>query len=382
MFFAMFVDNMDAFIVRVFYWINFVPTMLVVLHLEDTGAQLYSDMQNLYKNLTRDYQKEIVPLTDFSQQFVINFQIVPLVLNSFQETDEVMSVTMATNFIWNDSKLIWDPSLFGGATNITILTNDIWLPRIHLENSVEDMKPIGHDSEIYVVVRHNGQIDWTPGGILKAKCPTNILRFPFDSQECYFVFTMWGATDVRTVYVPMMPEGLMTYYTKNSNWDVVETKQSIKNGAISEFIFKMKIRRKPMYIVVVIILPTILFCLMNPLVFLLPVDSGERVSLGMTILLSYAIFLTIVAGSLPATSNPMCLLLFIMIMIMMVSGLIVVFIIINSYFHHKDNSSSEYIVHNGVNIAQRLDNICMIVSYALLVSSMIGYFVYIAATHD
>jgi hypothetical protein len=64
-----------------------------------------------------------------------------------------------------------------------------------------------------------------------------------------------------------------------------------------------------LYYGVMIIAPTVLFALMNPLVFLLPVESGERVGLAMTILLSYAIFLTLVSSSIPASSNPMCALL-------------------------------------------------------------------------
>jgi hypothetical protein len=46
-----------------------------------------------------------------------------------------------------------------------------------------------------------------------------------------------------------------------------------------------------MYYGVMVIAPTVLFALLNPLVFLLPVESGERVGLAMTILLSYALFL-------------------------------------------------------------------------------------------
>jgi hypothetical protein len=59
--------------------------------------------------------------------------------------------------------------------------------------------------------------------------------------------------------------------------------------------FKLKIKRRALYYGVMIIAPTVLFALMNPLVFLLPIESGERVSLAMTILLSYAIFLTLMS---------------------------------------------------------------------------------------
>jgi nicotinic acetylcholine receptor alpha-7 len=82
-------------------------------------------------------------------------------------------------------------------------------------------------------------------------------------------------------------------------------------------------KRHPLYFGVMILLPTLLFSLLNPLVFLLPVESGERVSLSMTILLSYAIFLTLVSNSIPKTSNPMCTLLIVMIVIISLSKSII-----------------------------------------------------------
>ena len=76
-------------------------------------------------------------------------------------------------------------------------------------------------------------------------------------------------------------------------------------------------------------------CLLNPLVFLLSVESGERVSLSMTILLSYAIFLTLVLSSIPASSNSMCALLIVMIIIIVVSGIIVFGVIIAEIFQRR-----------------------------------------------
>jgi hypothetical protein len=55
-------------------------------------------------------------------------------------------------------------------------------------------------------------------------------------------------------------------------------------------------KRESLYYTVMVVWPTILFGVLNPLVFLLPVESGERIGLSMTIMLSYAIFLTLVSA--------------------------------------------------------------------------------------
>jgi hypothetical protein len=59
-----------------------------------------------------------------------------------------------------------------------------------------------------------------------------------------------------------------------------------------------------------------LFVALNPLVFLLPVESGERIGLSMTILLSYTIFLTLISDAIPASSNPMSITLIVMMHIL------------------------------------------------------------------
>lgn len=267
--------------------------MLIIVLAVAVSCQMHSDLRKLYSNLTNNYHNGFFPLSNISDEFRLSFLMVPLVINSIKESEETISLTMATSFTWVDPHLRWDPILNGNITNITVSTGNVWLPYIYLENSMDHLQPIGHDSVFYVFVKYTGLVIWTPGGIMTAKCPMNILIFPFDSQTCRFIFIIWGAVGIRMTFVPLSPHGQMNYYMNNSNWVITETKQySSSSEAVEEFIFELTVRREPWYNIIVIILPTLLFCLMNPLVFLLPVESGERVSLGMTILLSYAIFLT------------------------------------------------------------------------------------------
>jgi thiol:disulfide interchange protein len=113
--------------------------------------------------------------------------------------------------------------------------------------------------------------------------------------------------------------------------------EKIEDIYTNSFVFKLTIKRRALYYGVMVIAPTVLFALLNPLVFLLPIESGERVSLAMTILLSYAIFLTLVSSSIPASSNPMCALLIVMIIIIVVSGIIVLGVIITVKYFNEEN---------------------------------------------
>lgn len=62
-------------------------------------------------------------------------------------------------------------------------------------------------------------------------------------------------------------------------------------------------RRKPLFYVFNMILPCLLITLVALLGFYIPNDSGEKVSMGITTLLSMTVFLMLVTESMPPTSD-------------------------------------------------------------------------------
>lgn len=65
----------------------------------------------------------------------------------------------------------------------------------------------------------------------------------------------------------------------------------------------MQMRRKPLFYVFNMILPCLLITLVALLGFYIPSDSGEKVTMGITTLLSMTVFLMLVAENMPATSD-------------------------------------------------------------------------------
>ncbi|KAJ9576122.1 hypothetical protein L9F63_007009, partial [Diploptera punctata] len=72
--------------------------------------------------------------------------------------------------------------------------------------------------------------------------------------------------------------------------------------------FIIIIRRRTLYYFFNLIVPCVLIASMAVLGFTLPPDSGEKLSLGVTILLSLTVFLNMVAETMPATSDAVPLL--------------------------------------------------------------------------
>jgi hypothetical protein len=67
--------------------------------------------------------------------------------------------------------------------------------------------------------------------------------------------------------------------------------------------FLLRIKRKPKFYVLTIIFPCTLVLALAGLGFILPADSGEKVSLEVTVLLSLAVFLLLVSDKLPPSAE-------------------------------------------------------------------------------
>ena len=70
----------------------------------------------------------------------------------------------------------------------------------------------------------------------------------------------------------------------------------------------MQIRRKYTFFITYVICPCMLLSGVLLMVFLLPADSGEKVSLGVSILVAISVFLLLIAGNVPDTSDAVPLL--------------------------------------------------------------------------
>ncbi|XP_052251756.1 neuronal acetylcholine receptor subunit alpha-9-like [Dreissena polymorpha] len=139
--------------------------------------------------------------------------------------------------------------------------------------------------------------------ILEATCDVDITYFPFDTQECPLKFSAWSYT-IDEVIMIEGEKGIITeQFEENSRWSLVNTTVEEVKGVDAMVIFKMKLKRKSTFYVFNILIPMVLLSFLNVLTFVLSVQSGERASYAVTVFLSLAVFLTIVASEIPKNSN-------------------------------------------------------------------------------
>ena len=99
----------------------------------------------------------------------------------------------------------------------------------------------------------------------------------------------------------------MSDYWKSGTWDIIEVPAYLNvdnktKPTETDITFYITIRRKTLFYTVNLILPTVLISFLCVLVFYLPAEAGEKVTLGISILLSLVVFLLLVSKILPPTS--------------------------------------------------------------------------------
>lgn len=143
---------------------------------------------------------------------------------------------------------------------------------------------------------------------LQSSCTIDVTYFPFDQQTCIMKFGSWtfnGDQVSLQLYNNKNFVDLSDYW-KSGTWDIIEVPAylNVYEGTPTEtdITFYIIIRRKTLFYTVNLILPTVLISFLCVLVFYLPAEAGEKVTLGISILLSLVVFLLLVSKILPPTS--------------------------------------------------------------------------------
>ncbi|XP_039225684.1 neuronal acetylcholine receptor subunit alpha-10-like [Crotalus tigris] len=164
--------------------------------------------------------------------------------------------------------------------------------------------------ETNVVIRCDGRIRWDSPAITKSSCKVDVSYFPFDGQQCPLTFGSWTYNGNQIDLLSMQETGDLTDFVENVEWEVLgmpAQRNVITYGCCSEpypdVTYKLVLRRRASFYVFNLLVPCVMISFLAPLGFYLPADSGEKVSLGVTVLLALTVFQLLVAESMPPSEN-------------------------------------------------------------------------------
>ncbi|XP_062583242.1 neuronal acetylcholine receptor subunit alpha-3-like [Saccostrea cucullata] len=319
----------------------FISSMFLICIIFGTRVQgaMFSDSSSLYQNLFGNYNPDLRPQTNLSEPTKVGIYVYLISLNNLDEISGILSVVAAFRLEWNDFRLAWSPSTYGGLDNLPVPLKKIWAPRLFLIDTANKMEAIG-DGDFLGRMYSDGNMSWVPGGLLTSICSIDMFRFPFDTQECSLNFMLWGYTPEDAILLPWnnVTNVDTSFYNKNGQWDLIKTHMAQSNLGQYQCRIRitMTLKRKSLYFILNMLAPILLLSFLNPLVFVLPMDSGERISYAITIFLSFAVFMTLLSENMPKSSEPMALLSYFLIFTMCLSTLMTILTIFTMYLHLKE----------------------------------------------
>uniref|UniRef100_A0A915BC90 Uncharacterized protein n=1 Tax=Parascaris univalens TaxID=6257 RepID=A0A915BC90_PARUN len=230
-----------------------------------------------------------------------------------------MSLYQIVDVKWSDEMLDWNPHEYGMINSTILPHSSLWIPDTYLYNSVVMSRD---ETERYMNVQVASRYwEGKPGAnmsllypaIYTITCRLNVRYFPYDQQNCTLTISSW--TNNKRALDYYADESVnMQSFIPNEEWDVMSFRvyrHEHKYACCSEpwviIVASLVIRRKPLYYVVNLIIPTSIITIVSITGFFTPAstsdDRTEKIDLGITTLLAMSILMLMVSDQMPTTSE-------------------------------------------------------------------------------
>lgn len=169
-----------------------------------------------------------------------------------------------------------------------------------------------------VIISHDGKVTNSFTAVYKATCrEMDMTNFPFDAHKCYLDFASWtysgNELDIfETSLSHDLPASMKLI--AHSEWDIEITNteklveyECCPNETYPTLRINIALKRKPLYFLINIIIPTTITCYISFIGMFSPSSSSgdrlEKAFLGITTLLAVSLLMLTVSAQMPVTST-------------------------------------------------------------------------------
>ncbi len=145
---------------------------------------------------------------------------------------------------------------------------------------------------------------------LSTSCKINARFVPFDTQTCNLTFGSFTYESTKLDFqIPYNNSFDDAVFTDNGIWAFDTEIERDENfvlqygEAYPQIRISLILTRRSLYYVLVIVVPCTLLSLINLMVFLLPTESGEKVSLAITNFLALVLVQQLIGGFIPPADD-------------------------------------------------------------------------------
>ncbi|XP_052778131.1 neuronal acetylcholine receptor subunit alpha-6-like [Mya arenaria] len=298
-------------------------------------SQKVKDIAETDTNPTMEKQGETMKVAFEDKEVTLSWK------DEINELTGKVSVTGTLELIWKDEELVWDPADFNYIYSMMVPVSEVWYPPLIIGNPDTTATAFKVEDRSCVRLSQDGTISFYPSGVYSVNSPLDSKYYPFDKQTFGIQFLVPGFINTEVNLI----EGSITYiassFEGDGGWSVLNMTRAVSqvNQYTPVATFTVSLERKSTFMVVNIILPIVFLAINNLLVFVLPPDAGERVSYSVTLLLSLAVFMTLLGDNLPKTSDPLPVHSYYLLATLTLSTPMCVMAILNLTIYHKNEQS-------------------------------------------
>ncbi len=276
---------------------------------------VYNPEYRLLNHLFENYSTNARPVSNVQDVVTVYAGISLSQILSLDETTQVLYTIGWINLLWMDQSLKWNASQFDGVSSILVDYHKAWRPDLAIYNTADELFSDSYLKPSKLRVYDTGHVYFSPGGVFVTSCPMNVTYYPYDTQKCVITLSEWMAFSTEVMLQPFHTRFNVNYTFPNGEWIISDTKvekqpftmESARPGDREQdadsLNFILYLKRNPDYITQNIIFPAYLTSGLSIVTFLIPPSSGERVSVSLSVLVAFTVFMLITFQSIPRTST-------------------------------------------------------------------------------
>ncbi|XP_076826203.1 uncharacterized protein LOC143473203 [Clavelina lepadiformis] len=362
------------------------------------AAHNMSAVQRLKSDLfDRGYDGSITPVVNYTDRMQVYVGLTYRQVLDLDEKNQVLKSLIWFRCKWKDEYISWEPSKYEGITQMEVPHSLIWRPDLVMyeETGVKEYQPRLQRAKI----SSDGTVRYTEPCVFESTCSIDTAFFPFDKQICHMTFVSWtqpvtqldlfGEKTSEKTY-----DDAIHYFVKTGEWLLVHLEvvkrvrdygvlseeehdhsnlagndivlSSTMDPATAETIHKeltedmfaeikiiITLRRNSSLYMQSMLFPSILLTTVAILGFYLPPDSGERIGLQITILLTFMVFLLAVGEMFPASTGPYLGVYFVVCMALLGLNLAMTVVVLHLHFKPVINVDPNAISMNDESIPSK-----------------------------
>ncbi|XP_016111812.1 5-hydroxytryptamine receptor 3A-like, partial [Sinocyclocheilus grahami] len=166
----------------------------------------------------------------------------------------------------------------------------------------------------YVRLIHFGYIASSDILALTTACRMDLYRFPFDSHTCNITLQSTAYSSQEITMIKFSNAAWVTIESKKTfhsqgEWELISINVTNSTAKIigliemDQLVYQITIKRRPLLYVINIIIPVLVFLVLDVMSFFIDGRATDKLSFKVTLLLSISVFLLILNDTLPSTAE-------------------------------------------------------------------------------